>query len=178
MYLYEIKYGGYNHQLSWVESISNVTYNLCNYLIAWNDITENHYIMMTSWKHFRVTCPLWGEFTGDRWIPLTQASGAELWCFLWCAPEQRPSKQSRFRWFETSWRLLWRHCNVNPLMCAGMVSKPSGADAGIIPENWGNTIAADTLFPCVARLSAAVDYVGQLGYCLPCQKKDFNYPSY
>ena len=29
-----------------------------------------------------------GEFTGDRWIPLTKASDAELWCFLWSAPEQ------------------------------------------------------------------------------------------
>ena len=24
-----------------------------------------------------------GEFTGHRWIPLTQTSDAELWCFLW-----------------------------------------------------------------------------------------------
>ena len=36
---------------------------------------------------FRVTGPLWGEFTGHRWIPLTKASDAELWCFLWSAPE-------------------------------------------------------------------------------------------
>ena len=34
------------------------------------------------WKHFRVTGPLWGEFTGPRWIPRTKASDAELWCFL------------------------------------------------------------------------------------------------
>ena len=27
---------------------------------------------------FRVTGPLCGEFTGDRWIPLTKASDAEL----------------------------------------------------------------------------------------------------
>ena len=32
---------------------------------------------------FRVTGPLCGEFTGDRWIPLTKASDAELRCFLW-----------------------------------------------------------------------------------------------
>ena len=32
---------------------------------------------------FRVTVPLWGEFTGLRWIPLTKASDAELWCFLY-----------------------------------------------------------------------------------------------
>ena len=32
--------------------------------------------------------PLWGESTGDRWIHLTKASDAELWCFLWFAHEQ------------------------------------------------------------------------------------------
>ena len=37
---------------------------------------------------FRVTDPLWGESIGHRCIPLTKASGAELWCFLWCASEQ------------------------------------------------------------------------------------------
>ena len=37
---------------------------------------------------FRVTGPLCGEFTGQRWIPLTKASDAELLCFLWSVPEQ------------------------------------------------------------------------------------------
>ena len=37
---------------------------------------------------FRVAGHLWGESTGDRWIPLTKASDAELWWFLWSAPEQ------------------------------------------------------------------------------------------
>ena len=36
---------------------------------------------------FRVTGPLCGEFTGHRWIPRTEASDAELWIFLWLAPE-------------------------------------------------------------------------------------------
>ena len=45
------------------------------------------------WRHqkeifFHVTGPLCGEFTGHRWIPLTKASDAELWCFLWSVPEQ------------------------------------------------------------------------------------------
>ena len=31
---------------------------------------------------YRVTGPVCGEFTGDRWIPLTKASDAELWCFF------------------------------------------------------------------------------------------------
>ena len=45
--------------------------------------------MMTSSNEniLRVTGPLCGEFTGHRWIPHTKASEAELWCFLWSAPE-------------------------------------------------------------------------------------------
>ena len=35
-----------------------------------------------------VTVPLCAEFTGHRWIPLTKASNAELWRFLWSVPEQ------------------------------------------------------------------------------------------
>ena len=35
---------------------------------------------------FRVTCPLCREFIGYRWIPLTKASDAELWYYLWSAP--------------------------------------------------------------------------------------------
>ena len=36
----------------------------------------------------RVTGPLWGESTGHRWIPLTKASTAEIWCFLLSTPKQ------------------------------------------------------------------------------------------
>ena len=41
--------------------------------------------MMTSSNGhiFRVTGPLCREFPGRRWIPLTKASDAELWCFSW-----------------------------------------------------------------------------------------------
>ena len=47
-------------------------------------------LMMTSpnGSIFRVTGPMWGEFTGHRRIPFTKASDAVLWCFLWPAPEQ------------------------------------------------------------------------------------------
>ena len=46
--------------------------------------------MMTSSNGniFHITGHLWGEFTGHRWIPLTKASDAVLWCFLWSAPEE------------------------------------------------------------------------------------------
>ena len=63
----------------------------------WVGHVENHIWSTTTWhcmmtssneNIFRVTGPLFGEFTSDRWIPLTKASDAELWCFLWSAPEQ------------------------------------------------------------------------------------------
>ena len=75
------------NQLSW------------NEISAWRSFLENIISfkfprsypirMMTSSNGniFRVIGPFCGEFTGHRWIPLTKASDAELWCFLWSAPE-------------------------------------------------------------------------------------------
>ena len=71
-------------------------------------------IMMTSSNGnlFRVIGHLCGEITGLRWIPISKASDAELWCFLWSVPDKRLSKQSWGWWFETQSGLLWRHSNV------------------------------------------------------------------
>ena len=75
--------------------------------------------MMTSSNGniFSVNGPLSGEFTGDRWIHLKKASGAELWCFFDLRQTQQFSKQSRRRWFQTPSRLLWRHCNGRRYIC-------------------------------------------------------------
>ena len=71
------------------------------YFLYWN-LFKFQWNKMTSSNGniFRVTGSLCGEITGHRWIPLTKASDAELWCFLWSAPD-RLSKQSRGWWFET-----------------------------------------------------------------------------
>ena len=62
---------------------------------------------------WRVTGLLCRDFTGHRRSPLTKASDAELWSFLWSAPEKkRLSKQSRRRWFETPSLSLWSYCIV------------------------------------------------------------------
>ena len=55
------------------------------------------YLMMTSstGSIFRVTGRLCGEFTGHRYISPTMASDAELWCFLWSAPELNDSVNNR-----------------------------------------------------------------------------------
>ena len=85
--------------------------------------------MMTSSNGniFRVIGPLWGESTGHRWIPLTKASDAELWCFLWPRLTKWLSKQSRRRWFEIQSHSLWRHCYVrrNISTCICMVCHSS-----------------------------------------------------
>ena len=47
-----------------------------------------------------------------RWIPLTKASNAELWCFLLCAPDQLTEQTVKKQWFETPWGSLCRHCNA------------------------------------------------------------------
>ena len=51
---------------------------------------QSFQVMVTSSNGniFRVTGPLCWKFTGPRWIPLTKASDAELWCFLSSALEQ------------------------------------------------------------------------------------------
>ena len=66
--------------------------------------------MMTSSNRniFRVTGPLWGEPTVT---PLTRASDAGLWCFLWSAPEQIVEQTIECRWSQTPWWSLWRHYN-------------------------------------------------------------------
>ena len=52
----------------------------------WTHLPLLKYMMTSSNGNiFRVTGPLFGEFTGHRWISLTKASDAELLCFLWSA---------------------------------------------------------------------------------------------
>ena len=64
------------------------------------------------WKHFPRYWPFVREFTGHRWIPLTKASNAELWCFFYLCLNKRLNKQSWGWWFETPCCSLWRHCNA------------------------------------------------------------------
>ena len=68
---------------------SNYTPTLSN-RPSWLFLLEIKGTMMTSsnGNYFRVTGPLCGEFSGHRWIPLTKASNAELWCFLRSVPDQ------------------------------------------------------------------------------------------
>ena len=59
------------------------------------------------WKHLSVTGPLWGESTGDRWIPSQRPVTRSFEVFF----DRCLSKQSRCRWCETPSRSLWSHYN-------------------------------------------------------------------
>ena len=77
--------------LYWVNTMAAVCWRrqaISNHAIGHTGRTGPCLPMMTSSNGniFRVTGPLCGEFTGHRWICLTKASDAELWCFLWSAP--------------------------------------------------------------------------------------------
>ena len=66
---------------------------------------------VVKWEYF----PLYYSFVrGNRRspAPLTKASDAEHWCFLWYLPTKAVEQTSRSRWFETPSRSLSRHCNV------------------------------------------------------------------
>ena len=60
---------------------------------------------------FRVTGPLWGEtkVTGGFSSQMPVTRNFEIFFDLHL--NKRLSKQLRRRWFETSLRSLWRHCN-------------------------------------------------------------------
>ena len=79
---------------------------------------ENTNVMMTSSNGniFRITGPLCGEFTGHRWIPLTEASDEELWFFFYLCLNKRLSKQSWGWWFATPSCSLWHRCNVMEIL--------------------------------------------------------------
>ena len=61
----------------------------------------------------------------------TKACDAELWCFLWSAPEKRLSKHSWGLWFETFSRPLRRHSNV---LCFSTQGQTQTYDQYILTE--------------------------------------------
>ena len=94
-----------------------------NYIRVWampkgSGVYSNQSMMTSSNGNvFRVTSHLCEEFTGHRWIPLTKARYAGLWCFFDLRLNERLLKQSWGWWFETQSRPLWRYCNGSGWLC-------------------------------------------------------------
>ena len=74
--------------ISDIVHICKIWYNATRHSSLSSQICGTIFMMKSSNGNiFRVTGLLWGLFNGHRWIPLTEASDAELWCFLCFAPE-------------------------------------------------------------------------------------------
>ena len=76
----------------WNDLVAIAAYELLLMFINTSRISLSSYrlnmVTLSNGNIFRVAGPVCEEFTGHRWIPLTNASDAELWCFLWSASEQ------------------------------------------------------------------------------------------
>ena len=79
-------------EVSDYQILLDASYSISTHDCYDREASQNHgnFTMMTSSNGniFRVTGHLCSEFTGLRWIPRTMASDAELWFFLWSAPNQ------------------------------------------------------------------------------------------
>ena len=69
------------------------------------------------WKHFPRYWPLWGESNGTGGFPSQRPVTWSFDVFLDLRLNKRLSKQSKYRWFETPSRSLWRHCNAHDNWC-------------------------------------------------------------
>ena len=67
---------------------------------------------VSKWKHFRVTGPLWGEFTGPGEFTTQRPVTRSFDVFFDLRLNKRFSKQPWGWWFEMPSWSLWSHCNA------------------------------------------------------------------
>ena len=92
-------------------------------------------------KLFRITGPLWGEFTVTGAFPSQRPVTRSFDVFFVLRLNKQLSKPSRHLWFQMPWCSLWRHCNgVFSLIHWGRVThicvgKPTiiGSENGLSP---------------------------------------------
>ena len=106
----------------WLKVNSLKIVKICQFGLVFNVFHDD----VIKWKHFPRYWPffsLWGESTGDRWFPLTKANDAELWCFLWSAPEQtvKQAIETRVIWDAIALSMTSPYCEACNLFhtCVG-----------------------------------------------------------
>ena len=110
--------------------------------------------MMTSSNEniFRVTCPLWGEYTGHRWVPSRRPVKRSFGVFFDLRLNTHMSKQSRRRWFATPSQSIWRNCN-EPCRkhCAGLINALFEPNRAIFDRKYGQK--GEIIFMILADLN-------------------------
>ena len=105
----------------WIYYKYLLIYLLQDCIIGTGQLWDLYQSMMTSTNGniFRITGPLWGEFTGHQWIPLAKAGDTELWCFLWSvSPVNSPHKGQ------------WHRALMFSLICAWLNGWVNNREAG------------------------------------------------
>ena len=69
------------------KSVKNTNWCRLQYYSEASDSSFFNMMASSNGNIFCVTGHLCRQFTGHLWIPHTLTSDAELWCFLWSAPE-------------------------------------------------------------------------------------------
>ena len=83
-------------------------------------------------KKLHITGPFWGESTGHRWIPLTEASDAELWCFLWSSPEQIVENTIKML---VIWDAIDAHYDATVMKCMPLTNHLMDQDHSVIEND-------------------------------------------
>ena len=68
---------------------TSVVFAMCRETPSWLTWYLNLYKTSPNGNIFCLTGSLWEESIGHQWIPPIKASEAELWWFLWSAPEKK-----------------------------------------------------------------------------------------
>ena len=100
-------------QIKWWFQVQNsLEYNHQSFITSQIAKTQGSTMMTSSNGNiFRVSGLLWGESTDHRMIPLTKASDAELWYFLWSAHKQTMKQTIESRVIWDAIVLISLHCN-------------------------------------------------------------------
>ena len=114
-------------------------------LTQWDRETYVNWIIIGSWwRHqmetFSALLALCEGNPIQRWIPLTKASDAKLWCFFDLRLSKWLSKQSICCWFETPSSSLWRHCDVHVLTWHTSQCNADSFSIGHIGTNFKNAL--------------------------------------
>ena len=84
-------------------------YSFVRNILWWSIFFVSHMMILWHRNDFHITGPLWGESTGDWWIPLTRTSNVEIRCIC-CLPEQAVEQNVDL-------------CEGNPLVSSGFPSQ-------------------------------------------------------
>ena len=117
-----------------------------------------HMMTSSNGNIFCFTGPLWGESTSHQWILHTKTIGAELWCFLWSAPEQTVVQTRHQRMCIPAWGLIRGNGNTEMVtrgailgLCGLFVKTPLTSVNPMFEIDWVIIISHNGIFSDIGQ---------------------------